>query len=121
MGARCLQTPTRPPRGDACAGSLPRTSTSPPSNAQLPQIRQLGYALNARPDDVTSLAMTVEDPRGATITAISAAGPSTRIAQQGQKQIARRLHAAAAQYALLPNECRCPPGRSAGRASTVFT
>lgn len=65
--------------------------------AQLAQIRERGHALNARPDDVTSLAMTVQDPRGATIAAINVAGPSIRMAQQGQKQIARQLHAAAAQ------------------------
>ncbi|WP_077488176.1 IclR family transcriptional regulator [Sinomonas mesophila] len=65
--------------------------------AQLAQIRELGYALNARPDDVTSLARTVKDARGTTIAAINAAGPSLRIARQGHGQIARQLHTAAAQ------------------------
>lgn len=65
--------------------------------AQPAQICEFGYALNARSDDITSPAMIVQDPRGTTIAAINAAGPSIRTAQQGQKQIARQLHAAAAQ------------------------
>ncbi|MFF2246634.1 IclR family transcriptional regulator C-terminal domain-containing protein [Arthrobacter sp. NPDC058130] len=65
--------------------------------AQPAQIREFGSALNARPDDITSSAMTVQDPRGTTIAAIDAAGPSIRTAQQGQQQIARQLHAAAVQ------------------------
>lgn len=65
--------------------------------AQLEQIREVGYALNSRPDDVTSLAMTLQDEHGRTIAAINAAGPSSRMSKQGQKHIARQLHAAAAQ------------------------
>ncbi|WP_139007019.1 IclR family transcriptional regulator [Arthrobacter crystallopoietes] len=64
---------------------------------ELDRIRNTGYAINARPDDVTSLAMTVQDPDGRTIAAINAAGPSSRMTKQGQKQIARHMHAAAAQ------------------------
>ncbi|WP_206477128.1 IclR family transcriptional regulator [Microbacterium sp. KRD172] len=65
--------------------------------AQLEQIREVGYALNYRPDDVTSLAMTLQDAQGRSLAAINAAGPSSRMSKQGQKQIARQLHAAAAQ------------------------
>lgn len=64
---------------------------------KLEHIRETGYAVNARPDDVTSLAMTVQDPNERTIAAINAAGPSSRMTKQGQKQIARHMHAAAAQ------------------------
>ncbi|GAB3267834.1 IclR family transcriptional regulator [Microbacterium lacusdiani] len=64
---------------------------------ELEQIREVGYALNFRPDDVASMAMTVQDPHGVAIAAINAAGPSARMSKQDQKQIARQLHAAAAQ------------------------
>lgn len=64
---------------------------------QLDKIRDTGYSINSRPDDVTSMAMTVQDPDGRTIAAINAAGPSSRMTKQGQKQIARHMHAAAAQ------------------------
>ncbi|MEZ3160696.1 IclR family transcriptional regulator [Microbacterium sp. BWT-B31] len=64
---------------------------------ELDQIREIGYALNFRHDDVTSMAMTVHDPDGATIAAINAAGPSSRMSKQDRKLIARQLHAAAAE------------------------
>lgn len=65
--------------------------------ARLDQVRDLGYALNFRADDVASMAMTVQDPHGTTIAAINAVGPSSRMSKQDQKHIARQLHAAAAQ------------------------
>jgi len=65
--------------------------------SEIEEIRELGYALNFRPDDVTSMAMTVHNPGGTTIAAINAAGPSSRMSKQDRKLIARQLHAAAAQ------------------------
>ncbi|MHA7241297.1 IclR family transcriptional regulator [Arthrobacter sp. TMS1-12-1] len=64
---------------------------------QLAQIREVGYGLNFRVDDVASLAMTVQGANGETVAAINAAGPATRMSKQGQNKIARHMHVAAAQ------------------------
>jgi len=74
---------------------------------ELDRIRERGYALNFRPDDVASMAMTVRDAEGKTLGAINAAGPSSRMSKQDQKHIARQLHAAAVQ---IEDALRTAPG-----------
>ncbi|TFB72114.1 IclR family transcriptional regulator [Cryobacterium glaciale] len=63
----------------------------------LDQIRQQGYALNFRVDDIVSMATALRDRDNNTIAAINAAGPTSRMSQRDQVYVARQLHAAAAQ------------------------
>lgn len=63
---------------------------------ELEEIRQRGYALNFRPDDVASMATTVRDQNDQTVAAINAVGPTSRMYQRDQVHVARQLHAAAA-------------------------
>lgn len=67
----------------------------PKLREQLETIRQTGFAVNYRADDVTSIAMTVKDTAGRPLAAINAAGPTTRMTKQGQGYITRHMHAAA--------------------------
>ncbi|MBD0423652.1 IclR family transcriptional regulator [Streptomyces sp. NPDC052309] len=64
---------------------------------ELEQIRQRGYAVNARPDDVISVATPVRDGDDVTVAAINAVGPASRMTQRDQRRVVRHLHAAAAQ------------------------
>ncbi|GAA1698350.1 hypothetical protein GCM10009792_17990 [Microcella alkalica] len=68
----------------------------PALRAELAEIRQRGYALNFRPDDVVSMATTVRDQNDQTVAAINAVGPTSRMSQRDQVHVARQLHAAAA-------------------------
>lgn len=64
---------------------------------ELDQIRERGYALNFRPDNVVSIATPVRDRNDVTIAAINAVGPADRMAPRDRLRVARQLHAAAAQ------------------------
>lgn len=63
---------------------------------ELEQIRQRGYAVNVRPDDVISVATPVRDAADVTVAAINAVGPASRMSPRDQRRVVRQLHAAAA-------------------------
>lgn len=69
----------------------------PALQTELEQIRERGYALNHRDDDVVSMATPVRDRNDVTIAAINAVGPSGRMAPRHHLRVARQLHTAAAQ------------------------
>lgn len=65
--------------------------------AELSSVRERGYATNLRAaGEITSFATAVRDRDGATIAAINASAPSTRMSEKGQLEVVRQLHAAAA-------------------------
>jgi DNA-binding IclR family transcriptional regulator len=65
--------------------------------SEFEQIRQRGYALNFRDDNVISMATPVRDRGDVTVAAINAVGPAARMSPRDQMRVARQLHAAAAQ------------------------
>ena len=69
----------------------------PALRTELEQIRERGYALNYRPDDVVSMATPVRDRDNITVAAINAVGPTSRMTPRHHLSVARQLHAAAAQ------------------------
>lgn len=69
----------------------------PALRAELGRIRERGYALNHRPDDVVSMATPVRDRDDVTIAAINAVGPAGRMTPRHHLRVARQLHTAAAQ------------------------
>jgi IclR family acetate operon transcriptional repressor len=67
-------------------------------DAELVQVRERGYAINHRvAEDIISVAVVVRDHRGASIAAINASAPSSRMTKKRQVAVVRDLHAAAAQ------------------------
>lgn len=64
---------------------------------ELEQIRQRGYAVNSRPDNVISVATPVRNADDVTVAAINAVGPASRMSPRDQRRFIRQLHAAAAQ------------------------
>jgi IclR family acetate operon transcriptional repressor len=69
----------------------------PALRSEFEQIRQRGYALNFRDDNVISMATPVRDRDDVTVAAINAVGPAARMSPRDQMRVARQLHAAAAQ------------------------
>lgn len=66
--------------------------------AELAETRDRGYATNHRvAEDIISVAVAVQDHRGAGIAAINASAPSSRMTKKRQVAVVRDLHAAAAQ------------------------
>jgi DNA-binding IclR family transcriptional regulator len=67
-------------------------------DAELVQIRERGHATNHQvAEDIVSVAVGVRDHRGATIAALNASAPSSRLTKRRQAVVVRELHAAAAQ------------------------
>lgn len=67
-------------------------------DAELAEARDRGYATNHRvAEDIISVAVAVQDHRGASIAAINASAPSSRMTKKRQLAVVRELHAAAAQ------------------------
>lgn len=67
-------------------------------DAELVEVRERGYATNHRvAEDIISVAVAVQDHRGASIAAINASAPSSRMTKKRQIAVVRDLHAAAAQ------------------------
>lgn len=65
-------------------------------DAELAEVRERGYATNHRvAEDIVSVAVVVRDHRGASIAALNASAPSSRIARKRQQVVVRDLHAAA--------------------------
>ncbi|WP_328418482.1 IclR family transcriptional regulator [Micromonospora sp. NBC_00389] len=66
-------------------------------DAELAQVRELGYATNYREtEDIISMATVVRDKRGITVAALNASAPSNRMSKRRQLTVIRQLHAAAA-------------------------
>jgi DNA-binding IclR family transcriptional regulator len=65
---------------------------------ELAEVRQLGYATNHRlAEDIISVAVAVRDHRGASIAALNASAPSSRMSRKRQQVVVKDLHAAATQ------------------------
>ena len=69
----------------------------PELRKELDQVRERGYALNYRPDNVISMATPVRNRDDVTVAAINAVGPAARMQPRDHLRVARQLHAAAAQ------------------------
>lgn len=69
----------------------------PELRKKLEQIRERGYELNYRPDNVISMATPVRNRDDVTVAAINAVGPAARMQPRDHLRVARQLHAAAAQ------------------------
>jgi DNA-binding IclR family transcriptional regulator len=69
----------------------------PSLRKELKEVRERGYALNYRPDNVISMATPVRNRDDVTVAAINAVGPAARMQPRDQLRVARQLHAAAAQ------------------------
>lgn len=83
--------------GPAGSGGLPPADREQ-LDAELAQVRELGYATNHRVyEDIVSVAVVVRDHRGASIAALNASAPSNRMSKKRQVAVARDLQAAAAQ------------------------
>jgi IclR family acetate operon transcriptional repressor len=80
----------------------------PGLRAALERIRERGYELNYRADNVISMATPVRNRDDVTVAAINAVGPAARMQPRDHLRVARQLHAAAAQLEdVLRN---APPG-----------
>ncbi|MGY1815131.1 IclR family transcriptional regulator [Blastococcus sp. SYSU D00820] len=67
-------------------------------DAELAVVRELGYATNHRVhEDIISVAVAVRDHRGASIAALNASAPASRMSRKRQQAVVRALHAAATQ------------------------
>jgi IclR family acetate operon transcriptional repressor len=69
----------------------------PELRKKLEHIRERGYELNYRPDNVVSMATPVRNRDDVTVAAINAVGPAARMQPRDHLRVARQLHAAAAQ------------------------
>lgn len=66
-------------------------------DAELAQVRELGYATNLRKtEDILSVATVVRDAAGVAVAALSASAPSKRMDKKRQLYVVRQLHSAAA-------------------------
>jgi DNA-binding IclR family transcriptional regulator len=73
-------------------------------DAELAEVRERGYATNHRVvEDIVSVAVPVRDHRGASIAALNASAPSSRMTRKRQQAVVRELHAAATQLEELLN------------------
>lgn len=68
----------------------------PALRKELEQVRDRGYALNYRSDNVISMATPVRNRDDVTVAAINAVGPADRMQPRDHLRVARQLHAAAA-------------------------
>jgi IclR family acetate operon transcriptional repressor len=67
-------------------------------DTELVHVRDRGYATNHRvAEDIVSVAVGVRDHRGASIAALNASAPSSRMTKKRQAAVVRELQAAAAQ------------------------
>lgn len=69
----------------------------PALRKELEQIRERGYELNFRSDNVISMATPVRNRDNVTVAAINAVGPAARMQPRDHLRVLRHLHAAAAQ------------------------
>lgn len=74
-------------------------------DAELAQVRELGYATNYREaEDIVSVATVVRDSRGIAVGALNASAPSSRMSKKRQLSVIRQLHASAARLEELLGE-----------------